>query len=372
MKKIFLLIMILPLLAHSQQAYTVSNVAGMTANFRTLQGAIDSVAAGSTLYLFPSTVDYGNVNINKKLFIIGTGYMLDQNTTPFMAPTATGVMISSIYFMPGSSDSYIQGVAMNGVTTGVRYYRFFLDSVSNITINRCLVEIWGAFPNGNYLFITKNTNNCTISQCYITETNLEFFNHSGGETFIEEGTGSQNLQFNNNLFDNRGNGPGFTFNHNVNPTNYGNIIFNHNTFQGDLGSSSFCNYTFFNNFFVSNANNSGISSSLGLNGVTSSNISNRSGIFPANSFNLLVPNLDGVFQYSAFGYHSFEQKWQVYDTSFAKHAANDGGEVGSFGGANPYVFSGIPPLPEIYNLSAVPDPKNRGRVLVHLKAKASY
>jgi hypothetical protein len=372
MKKILLFLWLLPFFTVAQNSYTVSNVPGVTANYRTLQGAIDSVAAGSTLYVFPSVVDYGNVNINKKLFITGTGFMLDQNADPFTAPNVSGVTVSSVYFMPGSSNSYMEGIQLTGNTNEGRFFRFFLDSVNNVTINRCLAEIWETFPSGNYVFQTRNANNCTISQCYLTEVNLEVTNHSGGEFYIELGTGSQNLQFNNNVIDNRSSTIGFTFNHNVNTNNYGTVIFTNNTFHGGINNSGFSNYTYFNNFFISTDTADAVSQNvIGLSGSTGFNITNARNLFPAGSNNLQGVNPDSIFQYASFGYHSWDQSWQVLDNSFVKHYANDGGEVGAFGGYNPYVLSGIPALPEIYNLTVDPDSKNRGHVLVRIKAKAS-
>lgn len=371
MKKILLFLWLLPLASMAQNSYTVSNVAGMTANYRTLQGAIDSVAAGSTLYVFPSVTDYGNVNINKKMVIIGTGFMLDQNNDPFTAPNKTGVSISSVYFMPGSSNSYLEGVQLIGNTNENRFFRFLLDSVNNVTINRCFGEIWVTFPAGNRVIETRNTNNCTFSQCYLTEVNLESVNHSGGELFSELGNGSQNLQFINNIFDNRNQLTDFTMNRNVNPASYGNVVFTNNTFYGGINVSSFSNYTYFNNFFISTDTSDAINATIGLSGSTGFNITNVRNLFPAGSNNLQGVNADSIFQIATFGYHSWDERWQLVNGSFALHYASDGGQVGAFGGYNPYVLSGIPVLPEIYNLTVMPDAKIRGHVLVHIKANAS-
>src|SRR4051812_45561918 len=104
MKLFIYICCLLPFISKAQHSYTVSNVPGMTANYRTLQGAVDSVADGSTLYVFPGVTDYGNININKKLSIIGTGYLLSENADPFTAPNKTGVTVSSVHFGPASSN----------------------------------------------------------------------------------------------------------------------------------------------------------------------------------------------------------------------------------------------------------------------------
>jgi len=371
MKLIFMLLFLLPLLSRAQNSYTVSNIPGVTANFATLQGAVDSVPAGSTLYLFPSRLDYGHVDIDKKLVIIGTGYMLDQNAAPYTSPDQYDVTLSSVFFKPGSDNSYLEGLHFSGVTPGSRFYRVFLDSVNNVTINRCMLEIWSTYPGGNIEIETKNTSNCTFSQCYITGLYIAFQNHSGGEQYIELGTGSQNLQFTNNFFDNRGVDAPMTFNHNIDPRFYGSVIFTNNTFHVDISTMDFCHYTYFNNFFISVHPEKQLSSTIHLDGPTGFNITNVPALFPANTSNYQGAIADSIFTYSTFGYHSWDQSYQVVDTSFARHFASDGGEVGAYGGYNPYVLSGIPRLPWIYSLTTTPDPKIRGNVLVHIKAKAS-
>ncbi|HWK07229.1 MAG TPA: hypothetical protein VNS58_26540 [Puia sp.] len=371
MKRIFMLLFLLPFLSRAQNSYTVSNIPGVTANFRTLQGAIDSVAASSTLYVFPSAIDYGNININKKILIVGTGFMLDQNAAPYTSPNQEGVVLSSVWFQPGSDNSYLEGLHFSGETTGLRYYRLLLDSVANVTVNRCMLEIWPSYPGGNIEIETKNTSNCTFSQCYITGLNLGFPNHSGGEQYIELGTGSQNLQFINNIFDNRSADAGMTFNHNVSPVNYGSVIFTNNVFAFDVNTTDFCNYTYFNNFFIAVNPGKAVYSNVHLNGTSGFNITNVPALFPVGSGNFQGANVDSLFVNSTFGYHSFDQRWQVLPSSFAKTFANDGGEVGAYGGYNPYMLSGITTYPNIYSVTVSRDTTIHGNALVRIKANAT-
>ena len=374
MKKIFWLVCLLPIFSLGQGSYTVCNRPGVTANFATLQGAIDSVAAGSTLYLFPSPVDYGNVAMSKKLTIIGTGYMLDLNNAPYASPNTEGVSVSSIRLKPGSDYSYIQGLQLigNAADNFTGRWRFRMDSVNNVTINRCLAEIWTSYPDGNCVIQTVNTTNCVFSQCYLLQMNIQAPTHSGGTMYAEAGGGSQNLQFTNNIFDTRGAGP-FTFNYNINPNFYGTLIFTNNTFNGAINNSTFCNYTFYNNFFISTNPSAQIfNSTLGLSGAGGYNVTNLTGVFPAHSYNYEGANPDSIFARATFGFHSFDQGLQVVSGSFAKTYASDGGEVGAFGGSNSYVLSGIPTLPMIYSLALSRDTTRRGNVLVHIQAKANY
>jgi hypothetical protein len=108
-----------------------------------------------------------------------------------------------------------------------------------------------------------------------------------------------------------------------------------------------------------------------MNGAAFNNITNSSTLFAAGSGNYPGANPDSIFAYSSFGFHSFDQKWQVVNNSFAKTFATDGRETGAYGGDKPYVLSGIPNLPGIYALTITPDISKRGNVLVRIKSKAS-
>ncbi|MBS1564545.1 MAG: hypothetical protein JST39_09140, partial [Bacteroidetes bacterium] len=243
MKKIILALFLLPILAQGQNAYTVSNIPGVRANYYTLQGAIDSVAAGSVLYVFPSVTDYGNIVLRKKMTIYGTGFMLDQNGPPYTSPNQYGVSISSLFIGPGADNSYIEGLQLTGTTPHPdlnNYYRFFLDSVNNVTISRCIADIWPTFPFNNVIAETINTFNCSFNGCYLALTNFDNPNHSGGGFFVEGGDGSTNLQFNNNIIDSRGYDVKMVM---ARAVNYGDIRFTNNTFSIGLHGTNFGNAT---------------------------------------------------------------------------------------------------------------------------------
>lgn len=64
---------------------------------------------------------------------------------------------------------------------------------------------------------------------------------------------------------------------------------------------------------------------------------------------------------------SDDGKWQLLSTSAAKGAATHGGDCGAFGGATPYVLSGIPMfLPHITE-ALVPVKPTDGKITVKLK-----
>jgi hypothetical protein len=59
-------------------------------------------------------------------------------------------------------------------------------------------------------------------------------------------------------------------------------------------------------------------------------------------------NINGVPAESAFVWTgSFDGKWRLRPNSPARGKGFDGVDMGAFGGATPYVLSGVPPIPRV-------------------------
>ncbi len=372
MKKYLLFLLLWPVLSFAQKTYSVSNIPGVATDYTSLQGAIDSLPPGSTLLIFPSPKSYGIVSVAKKIAIYGTGFLLDQNQEPFTAPNQYGVVLDAINFKTGSDHSFIEGLQIIDESANGGYPRLKLDSVNNVTISRCSFYMQGFGPN---LIYTKNTFNCNFNGCYfVLRQPTAGFDASGGGFYTETGTGSQNLYFTNNIIENRGGlSLGLYMNHNVSTENLGTVYFDHNTFVVAIGGSDFSNYTYTNNiFFDTYPQQAAVPQTVRMLGAAFNNITTSPSLFKSGSGNFINAKGDEILAYSTFGFHSFDQKWAVQDTSFAKHFASDGGEAGAFGGKKPFVLSGIPNLPEIFAVSISKDTTARGRVLLRIKARASY
>ncbi|MBS1563903.1 MAG: hypothetical protein JST39_05915, partial [Bacteroidetes bacterium] len=108
-----------------------------------------------------------------------------------------------------------------------------------------------------------------------------------------------------------------------------------------------------------------------MTGAAYNNITNDSVLFKPNSGNYVCGDPNSIFVNGTNGYHSWDQRWQVQDTSFAKTWIG-GMEPGAFGGTNPYVLSGLPKLPAVYAVGITADSSKRGNILVRIKGKASY
>ncbi len=369
MKKILLLISALfPAILFSQNIFTVSNISGVTANYSSLQGALDSVPDGSIIYLFPSTVSYGGGVVKKKVAIYGTGFLLDQNPPPATTPNTYGVNIQYLDIKQGGSNSYIEGVQFNNITftqlpglpTGTPLQ---IDSASNVIISRCAF-----FPHGGggYFVTTNTTYNCMIRDCYFDL--IESGETVSSYVLNDNNSGSTGLLFSNNIFTSRRTAMGFYCNY-IRP--YSGISFINNTIIAGMSASNFQNLKYVNNIFV-DTNPAGVvtPSSVLMQGEVHNNITNRATLFDATSFNYQQANPDSIFVYSQFGFHSEDQQWQLQSGSFANTYGVGGIPCGAYSGDKPYTLSGIPGLPNIYSVTVTADSSLRGHVLVRIKGKA--
>jgi len=370
MKKILMLAgILLPAMLFAQNVFTVSNVPGLKANYATLQGALDSAADGSVLYLFPSKISYGKGIVNKKVVIYGAGFLLDQNAVPASNPNVYGVNIQYLDVKPGGSNSYVEGVQFNGLSftqdpnlpngTPVE-----IDSAINVIISRCAF-----FPHGGGYFITtKTTYNCIVRDCYMDVAE----SGEGNSSYVlnDNNSGSTGLQFLNNIITNRRTGMQFYC---ANITAASDVTFTNNTIITNLKGADFRNLKYINNIIVdANGSYNVDPASVYMKGSTlRNNISNCPGLFDSTSANISKANADSIFVFSQFGFHGEDQQWQLQTGKFANTYGVGGIPCGAFGGQNPYTLSGIPHLPNTYSLSLAPDLKKRGNVLVSIKAKAT-
>ncbi len=372
MKKFFTICLLLPLAAMAQNIYTVSNVPGTSSNYKTLQGAHDSSAAGSIIYILPGAFSYGDLVLTKKLTIYGTGYFLGQNLEPNTQANTAPVIVKSIKFRTGSDNSFIEGLQLTAPTES-SVQRIEIDTASNITISRCrITQSDGSYSN---YFVFKGANNCIVKECYIDNTSTYWVGQSliYGLNATYSFTG---ILFTNNIIDWRAiGGNGFNMN------NYGggsyagvaNATFTNNTFYVFLQASTFGNLNYTNNIFVNDIATVFQNSNLPaqLNGTNLNNITNIASMFTPVGTNLNNVNTDSLFVNNLMGYHSKDQSWMLRDTSFANTFGAGGIAVGAFGGSNPYKLSGIPNQPFIYNLTVPSQATAPGTITVHIKGKAS-
>ncbi|MCA0131930.1 right-handed parallel beta-helix repeat-containing protein [Winogradskyella alexanderae] len=108
MKKITtlsLLFLFTILFINAQTTITVDNTVGADANYSDLQAAINAASAGDIIYIHASEINYGNIQIDKSINLIGYAHSdIDKNT-----------FIDDIIFLDNSSDTRVTGLNIDDV-----------------------------------------------------------------------------------------------------------------------------------------------------------------------------------------------------------------------------------------------------------------
>lgn len=213
--------------------FTVNNNGSNTAQFTTIQAAVDSATSGDTIYVEGSPIMYVSFSvINKKLIIIGPGWNPDKNL-PVKA-TISSFQIYNDSNLPGSvNGSEIIGLVLNSFTNiSSNAFNTNFIGASNLKFIRCYF-----LSNIN---INKNLSSSVFESC--------IFSHS---LSFNPGSTYTNLLFQNNVFKKT---TFFLTNACVTGIqNATNVLFDHNLFYSNHNSTAFSNCTFLtvsNNIFV--------------------------------------------------------------------------------------------------------------------------
>lgn len=333
MKKVLLSITALVFLfffAEAQKSWRVNNIPGIDADYTRLTDAVAAAVAGDTIYLESSPNNYsGTVNITKKLFIFGTGYFLTDSVNPKTQWNREEARVSStINLNPGSTGTVLSGLV-----------------ASNIYINDSAVTIERCYTGAIYLANSANSfaNNSTIKQCYITSSIVS--NTTTGtakDILIHNNIIRSSIDFSSNLS-------------NVTAYFINNNFIYYNGF-------SLTNSVFQNNIFFQPSFGTYLSSNAFYNNICSNNsIPSTNGNITSTNLNDIYVNYNGG-NYSPSKGFSYDGKYVLKTGSVAANAGDINGttvDIGAFGGSAPYILSGMPPIPSIYNLS-VPIQINAG------------
>lgn len=302
------------------------------AQFKTVEEAMAdiNVASGDTLLLDPGS--YGNVDVTSRdnITIIGPGYFLDKNKQ--WAESQNAVM----YIVSLDSGSKIEGciasdIRLNGYCTASRCKAGDIASnYSNNTIECCIAE--RIFPYG-----TQQSQNNIIRNNIITSISNQDGSIIENNVIVGESepiSWVRNSTVKNNIIINTKSG----FDSNQ-------IPFSCSIYYGN--SDSFTNNVIQNNVF-----------SVPERYIDSNDMFKD---YPNNYY------VGATVANTFVNEGSDDGKWQLLSTSAAKGAATHGGDCGAFGGATPYVLSGIPMfLPHITE-AFVPVKPTDGKITVKLK-----
>ena len=285
------------------KVWRVNNTTGVAADFKEVSTAIANalVVNGDTLYVEGTATSYATATLNKKIVIIGSGYLLSgTGANTGLQAMGQSTKISILNIDPLGTGSTIMGVST----------QFYLNSnVDDITITRCegYIGRYNTYPNSKIVNLTINKyigyidmvnytlENPRITNCILT--NVVVLN-----TII-------NGLIRNNVF----------------------------TTQVTLANSYITN-----NIFLSTTN------------ITSSTIKYNiavTNVLPAANGNQNNVSSAVLFVGTGSGDGRYMLKAGSPAIGAGEPINGETPDVGAFGTADPYRLSGIPPIPSIYMLT---------------------
>lgn len=328
---------------YAQTIRRVNNNLGVTGVnvYTTAQAAHNAATANDIMIIEPSATSYGNLTLTKPLKIYGNGYFLDTNTE--LKVDKQNSSLSTVKFDTGSGGSSIYGVTAS----------IDISGVSNISIQRCKIDNISLNANnstGTFISIS----NILISQNFIVNSIVGYV---GDPDYM-----ISNILVTNNFLR--------MIECNSNPGIFNNWLVQNNTFLNLFtvtAPSRLVNSVFINNLIPSPPAN-GFSFAF-TNVSFSNNVSYTThfGNSNGNQSNFAVtPELVG----SGAGI-SDDEAYQIKPGSPLKTAGSGGTEVGAYGGATPYVVSGIPAIPSIVNMNNTATGSNTVPLSVTISVKSN-
>jgi len=194
----------------AQTTYTVNNNPNTAADFTNLQTAINTVAAGSILYVQQSATSYGAIIINKRINLVGRSHSDASYKTE----------VGTVSFTTGASDSSLKGLEISSInesgSVAILSNIAILDNnIGNIsignshTINNILIQ--GNVLKGT-VYLYSKTSNILITNNLIFCNALYFakvdtlllsnnvFSYGAANPNISNGSASDVLNISNCIF----------------------------------------------------------------------------------------------------------------------------------------------------------------------------
>ncbi len=333
---------------------TVSNNSLHPAQYTSINTAIQDSDPGDTILVFGNgsayQEDYGTVNIDRKITLIGAGY---NN------PYGKVANIATLNFTAGtfnSSNSYVAGFYIENI-----YYRGSAGAAKlteGIVVERCQLQYVSFYEAVTY-------RDDTIRNCLFKDSYVYFYDYLPGSPY-------ENIQIHNNIFDNE-----YIRSYNDN-YNLDSVYFRNNVFVNRTAPNRIFDNTKWltmeNNIFyaaepqgctecafnhnLTFANNDNVLDGTGNPGsIGTGNIENQNPDFT------IYPIGGGAFSYS----HDLHVGLVA-----AKTGGTDGKEIGIYGGMLPYdpgLNPAIPQMTEITFPGNASSVKVGGTLNVTFKAK---
>lgn len=355
MKKTLLFVLIILAFANQLFAQTIRrvnnspSVSGVNI-YTTIQAAHDAATAGDIIYVEPTGISAGGLACSKTLTIVGNGYFLSLN--PNTPASKSSSIIDGVTFQAGSENSIITGMDISGGGSNVRS--------PNVTITRCRIGTINLHHEHIGGGVYSIPNNLTVSKCLLT-ANISYGSAPDGLNVVATGhiisnnifsiggghgiDGLLNTIIVNNTFlstlGGTGGGPIDGIIYNVANTSITNNIFDFRSAHANANVFSTSNAAIYTSNTLSN------NISLAQSGLPVGN-GNVNGASETTTFQVENPWLLDTF---GRGYFDKDATYQLAVNSPAKAIGTGGTDAGAFGGASPYVLSGLAPYPIITNFT---------------------
>ena len=312
---------------------TVDNNPTHDADFMQLNAAIESASDGDVIHLIGSAIEYQAGTVTKSVQIYGPGYFLTEN--PDTQATPIGAQFASLTLSSGSAGSLVSGITIRGTTN-------IGSSTDSITLQRCYFQ--------STVNVSTSSINNILLQNYFAR-GIEIFN------------GASDLLISNNIFASEPNRDDPFIDMNSSGAN-ATII--NNTFVN--GSQMFLNNSVFNNNII--VDDGVIGTFTFNNTAASNNLVNQEFLAGAPESQFMVVTESPFSTESS----SKDGRFMLQNATPPPPAIGggiNGEDLGAFGGATPYVLSGIPVIPNIYVLEIPATVTRHNGLRVRLKARTN-
>jgi len=322
------------------------------ADFSTIAEAIEAANPGDTLYIEGSTTSYAGATIDKPLILIGAGYFLEENYSGEAYFNNLQSFISSLQIEAGAEGSVFIGMEIGSVNLRVgeiQILRNYIRQGINIQARNTDPFLDDIIINGNYIerrnpqasiHIQANVENLQITNNYLLE-GIAIARLPGGDRFYN----SSVVQVRNNIFRQQ----------------YDNTQYNN-----PAGAIDIDNATIENNILLTGPIN-GSNNNL-LNNLSSEDIGSAQG----NTSNVDMATVFVVDPAEPISEAiSPDGRWQLAENSPAIGVGTSDENAGMYGGDSPYVLSGLPPIPFIYEITSVANTTVEAGLPVQIKIRVN-
>jgi len=327
-KQITLLTALMIFIAISINAtvWRVNNRVNVDADFTTLAAAISGASANDTIYLEGSPTSYGAGTFQKTLTVIGTGYFLNENdsTQAYKEKSIVGLLS----FYNGGQGSVVEGLTIS--VSGSWGATAVIIGTNDITLRRNYIYTNIVYSGLSYAITINSVYNSIIIEQNWIRPRAKTVNDAYAIFFSSY---TINSIIRNNIFycDTTNHAIFMTTDHEAS-----SLIITNNVIRGDIATYHSSQY---NNIIISGTY------TAGTDDLSSNNICD------ATQYPAINGNQQNVDMATVFVDHL-----GVSDNGYILKAGSPaigagvlGVDCGAFGTNDPYMLSGMPPIPAIFD-----------------------